>query len=225
MILSEFKKLFHTKLLYISLFLGLFSCILGLVSYHNNTYFMIAAGRQDMISSYQAWLECLSMGSSIYRLIFPLLIVPYLDSYYIERKSGYQNFVLSRVKRRRYFFSKLSVGIISAAANIASILLLTLLVCVTLYPENSPLIENTYINYPVAQALFISKPLVFIFLTILSNMFQAAVYFSLGFSLSCCAKNRYSVLLTPFVVYLIQLLISQALLSACFVSTCIYFFY
>lgn len=91
MIRNEFNKLFHTRLLYVALVVGFLSSIIGLISYYDTAYWANLAGRPEELSAYNAWLDCLSIGSSVYRIVFPLIIIPFLDSYYMERKSGYQD--------------------------------------------------------------------------------------------------------------------------------------
>ena len=81
MLRIELRKVFNTKLLYVSIVLGCVSCLLGLISYGEDVAIYRQVGREELISSYQCWLNCLAMGSSVYRLILPVLIIPYLHSH------------------------------------------------------------------------------------------------------------------------------------------------
>lgn len=211
MIKTELKKVLRTKLFYISIGIGCVACLLGLISYSGDVSIYRQAGRSELISAYQGWLNCLAMGSSVYRLLLPLLIVPYLDSYYMERKNGYQNFVVTRCGRAKYFFSKWVAGILSAALIIGAVLIVTLVVCVSLYPGNAPLEENTYINYSDMKAHFMEHPLRFIILLIFMNILTSVIYYTFGLGMSCYAPNRYVVAFTPMAAYYICLFGSQIL--------------
>jgi len=211
MLRIELRKVFNTKLLYVSIVLGCVSCLLGLISYGEDVAIYRQVGREELISSYQCWLNCLAMGSSVYRLILPVLIIPYIDSYYVERTSGYQNFVVSRCGRSRYFFSKWFAGICSVAVVIFLTLGITMLVCFALYPENIPMAENTYINYPYMKEFFIEKPVQLIMILFATNIILSMIYYTLGFGVSCHAKNRYEVILAPVEMYFLNLLLSQFL--------------
>lgn len=206
---SELKKMLSAPILYASIAIGLVSCLLGLVTYFDSVYYIKAVGELDSISAYDAWQDCLALGSSVYRVILPLLIVPFLDSYFNERASGYSVFILTRKTYLRYYLAKWFVGIISAALVVLCVLGCTLLICLLLFPENVPKAENCPFNYEWAVRLFTTYPLKYILLLIALNVYFAVIYYSFGFALSCFAKNKYIVLLTPFFIYLAQLLVWQ----------------
>lgn len=211
MIKNEFEKLFHTKMLYGTLLLGLISCLIGLVSYYDTAYWAYTAERPEEISAHNAWLDCLSIGSSVYRIIFPLIIVPFLDSYYLERKSGYQYFVVSRTERKRYFLVKWFVGAISAAMIILVVLSVTYFVCALLFPLNQPLSEASHLHKNFGIEWFLRRPAIYIFGLILCNMFCAVCYYTVAFGFSNIVGNRHLLLLIPLTIYLVQLLSWQLL--------------
>lgn len=209
MITNEFSKLIRSKILYISVFIGILSCLLGLISYYDTAFWSYDAGLPEEISAYNAWLDCLSVGSSVYRLILPLIIVPFLDSYYLERRSGYQNYLLTRASRKQYFFSKWFVGILSAAMIVLVVLAVTFAICAALFPLNPPLPEMSHVDRNFGFAFYLKKPMSYIVLLILSNMYFAVIYYTVGFSLSNLIRNRYLLLLSPFIIYIVQLLVWQ----------------
>lgn len=215
MLKNEFIKLFRTKTVYIALVIGMLSAICGLISYYDTAYWSYEVGRQEEISAYNAWLDCLSIGSSVYRLLMPLIIVPFLDSYYIEKKSGYQNFLLVRTRRIRYFFSKWFVGLCSAIGIVFITLSVTFAICVILFPLNQPLEYMTHLHKNFGLQFFLCHPLGCIILMICSNMFCAAVFYTLGYSCSNLITNRYLLMLVPFCIYIFLLLVSQIFGLAC----------
>lgn len=209
MLYNEFTKLFHTKAYFIALMIGVLSSLTGLISYYDTAFWSYSAGLPQEISAFNAWLDCLSTGSSVYRLLVPLIIIPFLDSYYIERKSGYQNFILARSSRTRYFFSKWFVGSLSAATIVLFTLVLTGVICALLFPLNPPLAEMSHVDRNFGFEFFLTNPMRYIFLLIICNMFFAAVYYTIGFGLTNSVHSRYVLLLAPFAIYIIQLLIWQ----------------
>ena len=211
MIRNEFTKIFRTKLLYVAFVVGLLACLTGLVSYYDTAYWANLAGRPEEISAYNAWLDCLSIGSSVYRIIFPLIIIPFLDSYYLERKSGYQHFIISRTGKWKYFWTKWFVGAFSAAMIILAILSITFLVCSFLFPFNQPLSETSHLHKNFGIDWFLDSPGAYIFGLILCNMFCATIYFTVAFGFSNMVGSRNLLLLIPLILYLVQLVAWQSL--------------
>ena len=211
MLKVEIKKLFHTKMIYISILLGVIACSFGLIRYYDDVYIFKAVGEPSAITAYNAWLSCLSGGSSLYRIVVPLLIVPFLGSYFVERKSGYQNFLPTRCSRLKYFCSKLAVGIGSAILIVAVTLVITLAVCLFLFPANDPRPEFTFFNDQRLNSFYVSNPIVCICVLITLNMFFASLYYSIGFGLSCFVKNRYILMMIPFILFVAQLVIWETI--------------
>ena len=211
MIGNEFTKLFRTRLLYVAFFVGLLTCLAGLVSYYDTAYWAKLAGRPEEISAYNAWLDCLSIGSSVYRIIFPVIIIPFLDSYYLERKSGYQHFIISRTGKWKYFWTKWFVGASSAAIIILAVLGITFFVCSLLFPFNQPLSETSHLHKNFGINWFLDRPGAYIFGLILCNMFYAVIYYTVAFGFSNIVGSRYLLLLIPLIIYLVQLIAWQSL--------------
>ena len=197
--------------MYVVLLIGLISCMLGIISYYDTARYSYGNNHPEEVTAYNAWLDCLSIGSSVYRLILPLLITPFIDSYFMERKMGYQNFILARCNRRKYFFTKWFSGSLTAAGIVALILVLTLIICISIFPLNQPIPERTYLHKNFGINYYLNNPFKFIVLLILSNMFVAVVYYTIGFSFSNSVKNQNLLKLIPFLLFLCQLYLSQAL--------------
>lgn len=215
MLKNEMIKLLHTKSVYAAILIGIFSCICGLYSYYDTAYWAYTVGAFEEISAYNAWMDCLSVGTSVYRGLLPLLIVPFLDSYFQEQKSGYQMLVLARTTRNRYFFTKWIVGVISAAGIAFLILMVTLAVCVVLFPLNQPLASTTPLDPKFGLNMFLRHPMLWIFLMILSNMFYAAIYYTVGFGCTNFVSNRFLLMMIPFILHIFQLMIWQFLRLSC----------
>lgn len=211
MIINELKKTLRNRSVYYSIIIGVLSCCSGIVSYSDTAYWSSIVNRQEEISAFNAWLDCLSIGSSFYRLIFPFLIIPMLDSYLLEKKEGYHTFIVSRSDKIQYYLSKWAVGSFSAVVIIGTVLIITLLICLLSFPWNDPVESMTHLTKNFGLVFFLIHPIEYIVLLIISNMYMSFVYFSIGFSCSCFIKNRYVLLLIPFIIFVSQLIIWQFL--------------
>lgn len=211
MIKAEFKKIFRQKLFWLSVLLGTASGLLGLISYYEHASWYVAAGNEHEISAYQAWLNCLSLGSTIYRIVAPLLIAPIIDGLFVEVKSGYANFVLSRASHREFFVTKYIVGLLSASMILVLSLLLMLAVCMCLFPLNPPVESSTYLSAGFMTETFLKTPFAYIGLMLASNVLFAVLYYSFGFGMTMFTKNRYVLMLTPFLVYMVLTIIGDVL--------------
>ncbi len=210
MLRIELKKVFNNRLLWISIIIGAISGFMGLFSYYSDISYSIINHNFARISAYEAWLFCLSLGSgSIYRLLVPLLLIPYMDSYFNERKTGYSNMILTRTSHRKYFFSKLLAGILSANFIIVSILSLWLIVCFILFPGNIPNTETNFIPGDFMRGLYQVYPYIYIAYIYIINILFSIIFYMIGFSISSFAKKKYTVLILPFIIYLVLILVSQ----------------
>lgn len=191
----------------IALLISIASGIGGILAYYYDTMWSDLRS----ISCYDAWLYCLSVSEgSIYRAVFPILIsLPYLSTYHSDRKSRFIYFVLTRGKYRKYFLTKLFVGIISATAVIIPSLFTWLGVSWLCFPHNLP---DTIYNYVPGGAFsrsFINQPMKYIQIIILLNAVAAVLYYLVAMIISFSAKNKYQVILLPFLIYLSLIIISQ----------------
>lgn len=206
----ELKKVFNNKLIWISIIIGAISGFIGLVSYYSSISYSIINHNFARISAYEAWLFCLSLGSgSIYRVLAPLLLIPYMDSYFNERKTGYSNMILTRTSHRKYFFSKLFAGIFSANFIIISILSLWLIACFILFPSNIPNTETNFRPGDFMGGIFQTYPYIYIAYIYIINILFSTIFYMIGFSISSFAKKKYTVLILPFIIFLVLILVSQ----------------
>lgn len=209
MIRIELRKILKLKITWLCLILGIASGLVGLISYYSDAYFIIASGQGQAISAFQAWLYCLSLSSeTIYKIIAPLLIVAGLDSVFVERKSGYTNFILSRVDKRNYIVGKWMAGVTVAVVTLLLVILSWLIVCLVLFPANMPVDRYTYIHETQFKNLFVTSPLAYIVMVLILNTIFAIVFYSIGFSIALTAKSRYIVSISPFIIYLFLVMLA-----------------
>lgn len=156
MFLYEFKLSIRNKLIIFCLIIGILCGIPGLFSYYSDTLFMTGSGQSDAVSSYQAWLYALSLGSaSLYKIVVPLLLIPNLDSFFVEKKNGYSNFVISRSNYKSYFFAKLFSGIIISGGILVVSLSFWFILSMIIFPHNMPIDTFTYIYMMKTFVIFL----------------------------------------------------------------------
>lgn len=208
----ELKLAIRSKLIIFSLIIGILSGIPGIVSYYSDTKFMIAAGMPEAVSCYQAWLYALSLGSgAVYKILVPLLIIPNLDSFFVERKNGYSNFVAARSDHKTYFFAKLFSGVLVSGLILTVVMVVWFCVCAIAFPHNVPVDSFTYIASDSFRELFVEKPIVYILIIIVLNISFAIIFYSLGYGISYFCKNKYIVMVIPFLIYLSMTMLASLL--------------
>lgn len=206
----ELKLALRNKLIFFCLLIGILSGIPGMISYYSDTAFM--AKIPDAVSCYQAWIYALSLGSgALYKIIAPMLIIPNLDSFFVEKRNGYSNFVVARSNYKRYYFAKLFSGILVSGLILITILMTWLIICMIAFPHNFPVDFLTYISNEGFHRLFVERPIIYILIIFILNFLFAAVFYSLGYGISFFCKNKYVVMVTPFLIYLCMTMLASFL--------------
>lgn len=187
---------------------------MGLVSYHQDVQFSLAAGHLENISAYSAWLYCLSLGSgSIFRVIVPLLVaLPFADSLLRDKKIGYQNYILTRTSYRHFFLTRVLVNGLVGGFTVVLPMLIWLIISFVVYPANLPIKNLNYLLAdPMAGIFYGGTPIFYILILILMGFVFGFLYASFSLGMSGFTTNRYVVIASSFLLYLILLLVSQAM--------------
>ncbi len=202
----EFRRAFGRAFV-IAFVLGVLSGIGGIIAYYSDTQWNEPAA----ISCYDAWLYCLSVSEgSFYKAMFPILIcLPYLPTFYSDRKSPFIFSITTRTSYLRYLRIKIEVGLISAISVILLILVFWLCVCFALFPHNLPITEFNYLPKGAFSQYFVLQPMRYITIIILLNLITGALFYLISMAISFVAKNKRLVIALPFIVYLFLILISQ----------------
>lgn len=206
----ELKLAIRNKIIIFCLLIGILSGIPGMVSYYSDTMFMTKI--PNAVSCYQAWIYALSLGSgALYKIIAPMLIIPNLDSFFVEKRNGYSNFVVVRSNYKKYYFIKLFSGMLVSGLILITILIVWLIICIITFPHNLPVDFLTYISNDSFRRLFVEKPTIYILIIFVLNFLFAAFFYSLGYGISFLCKNKYIVMVTPFLIYLCMTMLASFL--------------
>lgn len=157
-------------------------------------------------SVYNTWIEASGVPFylSLYTLLLPILAcIPYGDSLFLDKKEGYRNYVLTRVSKKNYLIAKLIATFLSAGSVVCIPLIinfyLTSFAMPLLIPESSATTFPIFSNSMWSE-LFYKTPLLYIGLYLIIIFMYAGLFGMLGVMLSSFVKNRFVVILLPFMV-------------------------
>lgn len=139
--------------------------------------------------------------TSILSLLAPLLVtLPFVSSYYMDKKSGFFTYILLRTQRKNYILSKLLSNGLVGGSVLSIPLLMLLAVLMILYPGSSRELVNPGGAFGgVYQQSEVGYLLVIIGISFLFGV----TYATLGLGVSAFVNNPYFAMIVPFFVYLV----------------------
>lgn len=157
-----------------------------------------------------------SAGASLFFLMLPLFAAcPYAWSYLSERQGGYEKNVLTRTTRRRYFLAKYVAVFLSGAAAVLIPMVVNLMTVAAFVPAVQPDVQyDIYYAMPptaMASRLFYAHPWGFVAFRLLTAALFAGLLAGSVVALSFFVRNRYAVLLIPFLSLVVIHYLSGAL--------------
>ena len=201
MLRAELYRAFWNRSFLLALVLGILLLGYGLFEYSEGTD--IPGANPFLCSAYDAviWAQA---GPVV--LLVPLLaVLPFADSYALDRTQGYLRHVLVHSSYRRYFFAKFVANLLAGGLAVALPLLL-LFACTNLIylwgllPIDQARIGGAYLHGPLGSLYRIAPDLYILFRVGVGFIF-GATYATLGLAISSFVNNRYIVLATPFLLY------------------------
>ena len=164
---------------------------------------------------YVSWMYFTGDTYYMYALTFPLLAsLAFSDAYAEDFNTGFIKNILTKVNKKRYLLSRYAVNFCIGG------LMATLPLTVNFLGEMAayPLIDNHYfLGMPVVTGggfwpeLFYSHPLVYILLRLGLLFLFGGMLASLGLAFSTVVKNRYIVLIFPFLFVLMMDVVANVL--------------
>jgi ABC-type transport system involved in multi-copper enzyme maturation permease subunit len=156
---------------------------------------------------YVSWMYLdITSTYHIYALIFPLLAsLTYSDAYAEDYNTGLIKNILTKVEKKKYLMNRYITNFCFGGIMAVLPLLVNFLGLMTAFP----LIENQYFfgMSPIGESsfwpnLFYDLPLLYVGLRLFFLFLLGGLLASLGLTLSTSVKNRYIVLIFPFLVFL-----------------------
>lgn len=154
-----------------------------------------------------AWLVGMGMSqTSLYMFVAPAIIsLVYTDTLWIDRNTGFINYLLVRSSTRKYISVKYIVAALSGGFIASLPCILLFIIYAILYPLNytSANTELIHFNVDYYPDLLVANPVLYmVFLSSLKFVFGMS-YVLIGLSLSALSNNRYIALSITYVVYLL----------------------
>lgn len=208
----EFSRAFKNKYLLLSIFIG---CLIAITHVIQNVIPCVKALDLDWSkgfyphSVFNKWMggEIYSIQPYLYFLIAPILAaIPFADSFYLDKKSGFLKNIFIRTKKRNYYISKyLSTFITGGAAVVIPLALnfiLTSMFLPALTPESC---AGTFMIMDMSMwaDLFYSNPYIYVLMYLILDFVFFGLVATIALAISHSLNNRFAVLLAPFLYYVI----------------------
>lgn len=214
MLKIEFHRAFHSPFMAISLAMGGAIALLQALTHVLPLWRYIAMGAYP-ITVYQKWMggENMSLWPHLYYLTAPLLgAMPYLGTAYQDHKSGYIKNALTRTKKINYIGSKYIVTFVVSGLVAVFPLILNFALSALMLPATLPQASTGL--YPIGPlslmgALFYTNPLVYVLLYAMLNFVFFGLLTTTGLLIVRIANHVFSVMLAPFMLYLIVFGVTQ----------------
>lgn len=202
---EEMYRALSGRAFWVALIAGFVFCLIGLRGYFEGPNPRDLPDAPAFLrNAYDAWFYGIGKGSSgIFTLLVPLVaVLPFADSYAVDRSSGFLRSLLMRTSHTAYLRAKLIANATVGALAVGLPMLLTFGVTMAILPLGLPpqemapfraagLLKELYRDAPALYILFLSG---------IGFLFGAA-YATFAMALSTRLHNRYLILATPFLLY------------------------
>lgn len=143
---------------------------------------------------------------AFYFLAFLVCTVPFSWSLLSEKISGYEKQIVIRTGRGNYYFSKYVASFCSGAVVVAAPLMLNFVLSACFVPAFQPQsYSELYYGIPSTYLwadLFLTMPLLYVFLYIALAGIMAGLWATVGVSLSFILRNKVAVMICPYLMLL-----------------------
>lgn len=205
MFLLELKRAFNRTSFKAALLISLIFCILGTSKelYSHNDYSKHLGNSRSAYSEFVFF----NVGpeSNAFIIIFPLISsLAYSDSYLEDIKSGFIKFIYTRHEKSKYLRSKFFANFIAAGIAFALPLLLQFIFLLLTVPSIEPhaiIGQQPVMPQGLFSGFYYSHPFLYTMMWIFIYFLYSGAFASFGLSLGAFLKNKFVVLLLPFIFY------------------------
>lgn len=211
----EFKRAFISKHFLIVVVLGLLLSMSHLFRFILPVY-PVSEKDVDALNTLTQWIgfKTFSFETQMLFFLMPILVaIPYADTYLLEKKNGYLKNVLLKVEKIQYLVVKFITVFVIAGLVISIPLIINLLGTMLFLPSVIPPAPETQ-QTPLFltnmwQELYYTHPFLYISSYIGLDFLYAGLFGVIALAVSVFIKNRFLVLITPFILYLLLFLFSE----------------
>lgn len=218
MIKIELSRALRSKAFLLAIAIGSIITIVHFSKYglHASNYILLGKGDYPL-SAYQQWLGVtpISIETYLFYLIAPIIAaMPFADSFFTDKKSGYIKNVFIRTKKSCYYIAKYIATFISGGLAIATPLILSFLLTVLFIPTVIPDISsgtNTIVNLSMWDGLYYKFPLLYTALYIAIDFVFYGLIATIALSISDKIENKFVCLFSPFLYYIVTSFLIRSL--------------
>lgn len=142
---------------------------------------------------------------ALFFMILPIICcIPFSDSYFVDKATGYQIHILTRTNPRDYYIGKTVAVYLSGGTAVMIPLLLNFIATATVVPALVPEASSrtfSIFEHSMWGLVFYTDPLWYILGYFILIFMYSGLIALVGIAASFYLKNRYLVLLFPFIVY------------------------
>ncbi|MDU6480896.1 MAG: hypothetical protein E6538_02805 [Paeniclostridium sordellii] len=195
-----FNKQFSAAIL-----IGVSLSILAIFKIFYNDY-VYHGGASGYYSPFRIWFgnDISSFYPQIFFMIFPILSsIPFANSYWIDKNSGFSKNICTRCKKINYITSKYIINFIVGGIVVIIPFIVSIYIVFMILPAVKPSVFYTYdLAKSMFNNLYYSNPYIYIFAYLLIYFMYGGVYASIGLTVSIFSKNKFSSVAVPSLVYI-----------------------
>lgn len=207
----EIKRAFRNRFFYFAVLLGCSIVALHIVLYVIPAPKITEEGLrhgQYPLSLFNRWIGFMftALPTSLFYFLFPVIAaLPFGDSYFIDKKSGFIQNICVRTKKQYYYLSKYISVFISGGTAVVIPLVLDLWITAMIVPAVIP--DASTGLFPIMErsmwsSLFYSHPYLYTLGYIVIDFIFGGLFATLALASSCFIYNRFVILLMPFLLYM-----------------------
>lgn len=147
-----------------------------------------------------------SMESFLYYLLLPILaVLPFGGSYFEDRKGGLLKNICIRTEKKRYLKAKLTAAFLSGGMAFVVPLIVSLLICATLFPSLIPQPSSStsaVSAFSIFYEIYFTHPYLYILIYLAIDFIYAGIMAVIALAATMFTEYKFMVLITPFIFYI-----------------------
>lgn len=203
----DFKRAIINKQFFIILTFGI---LLTMVHMYIKSFpkYNLYGEASGYYNPFTCWIS--NGGFDVYSTMFFMALpisatIPYADSYWIDRHSGFTKIVYTKSRKFEYLISKYIVNFIVGGLVVIIPLVFNLYILFMIMPAIKP---SVFSNFELAKSMFsylyYFNPYLYLLAYLFMSFIFGGVYASIGLSVSTFCKNKFLVTAIPTIMYILM---------------------
>ena len=201
----DFKRAVYNKQFIIVITIGV---LLSLTQIYMEVipYLKYYEGGASYFNPFVKWIsnDGFNVCGLLFYIILPVLASsPHSDSYWVDKHSGFNRSIYTRIKKKDYFISRYITNFIVSGIVIVIPLILNFYILMMLLPAVPPSIfEASLTPKDMFSSLYYFHPYLYAGIYLLLAFIFAGAFSSIGLAVSAYCNNRLLVVTTPVLIYI-----------------------